>query len=488
MRSSGTTDGTVADSGTLLSSSSGGSPREAPPAALAALLGRLPALVLAPAAAVAAMMLLAPSTLRAQAQVDSSLARYIQGIRAVDDHAHPMLPVPPGAPPDTDFDALPLDGIPPFPIPWRLTTAAPIWSRAAAALYGPAAGRPGDAGRRALAAARDSMLAARGRQFPDWALDQAGIQVMIANRIAMGPGLDDARFRWVPFDDALLFPLDTRAEAARTPDLRSLYPKEDSLLQRYLGDLGLSALPRSLDRYILDVVVRTLKSQRQKGALAIKFEAAYLRSLDFAEPDPARAHRIYAKYVGGGTPTHQEYRMLQDYLFRVVAHEAGRLGLAVHIHVLETFGGYYDAAAARPEKLEPVFDDSTLRSTNFVMLHGGWPEWGETEAMISKPNVYADFSMMDQMLAPSELADVLEHWLMRFPDKVLFGTDAFQGGPDQGWEEGAWVASTTARRALGIALTRLMREGEIGRDRARELARMVLRDNAVRLYGLDLQE
>jgi len=453
-----------------------------------ALLAHIPALLLASSAAVVAAMLLVPSSARAQASVDSSLARYIQDIRAVDDHAHPMLPVPPGASPDTDFDALPLDGIPPFPIPWRLTTDAPIWSRAASALYGPAAGRPGDAGRQALEAARDSVLAARGQDFPDWALDRAGIQVMIANRIAMGPGLDDARFRWVPFDDALLLPLDTRAEAARTPDLRSLYPKEDSLLRRYLGDLGLSALPRSLDRYILDVVVRTLKVQREKGALAIKFEAAYLRSLDFAEPEPARAHRIYARYVGGGTPSHEEYRTLEDYLFRVIAHEAGRLGLAVHIHVLETFGGYYDAAGARPERLEPVFDDSTLRSTNFVMLHGGWPEWGETEAMISKPNVYADFSMMDQMLAPSELAEVLEHWLMRFPDKVLFGSDAFQGGPDQGWEEGAWVASTTARRALGIALTRLMREGEIGRDRARELARMVLRDNAIRLYGLDLKE
>lgn len=462
--------------------------RVAGPFALAAVLLLLAGATALRAQSAGAAEAASAATGRASTAVDSALARFIAGIRAVDNHAHPMRPIPAGAPPDTEYDALPLDGIPPFPLPWRLTLASPVWSRAAAALYGSAAADTDAAGRKALEAARDSTLRALGLGFPDWALDRAGIQVMFANRVAMGPGLDAARFRWVPFDDALLFPLDTRREAARTPDTRSLYPREAALLHRYLGDLGFRAPPRSLDEFIVRVIVPTLERQKKAGAVAIKFEAAYLRSLDFAEPQPAAAHRVYARYIRGGAPTHAEYKTLEDYLFRVIAHEAGRLGLPVHLHVLETFGGYYDAAGSRPEQLEPVFDDSTLRGTRFVMLHGGWPAWGETEAMISKPNVYADFSMMDQMLAPDELAGVLEHWLMRFPDKVLFGTDSFQGGPDQGWEEGAWVASHTARRALGLALTRLMREREIDRARAEELARMVLRDNAIRLYHLDLKE
>ena len=67
----------------------------------------------------------------------------------------------------------------------------------------------------------------------------------------------------------------------------------------------------------------------------------------------------------------------------------------------------------------------------------------------------------------------------------LFGSDAFEGGPDQGWEEGAYVAAATARRALGIALTGMLRDGEIDAARARTLARMVLRDNAMALYHLE---
>jgi predicted TIM-barrel fold metal-dependent hydrolase len=234
-------------------------------------------------------------------------------------------------------------------------------------------------------------------------------------------------------------------------------------------------------------VVPTLRRQREHGAVAIKFEAAYLRPLDFDDPDSAAARAVYARYVGGGTPTHDEYKTLADYLIRAIAREAGRLSLAVHLHVLEAFGGFYVARGATAGLLEPVFNDSTLRGTNFVIIHGGWPETGETEAMLGKPNVYADISMMDLILEPAELADVLRHWLTRWPDKVLFGTDAFDGGPAQPWEEVAVVAATTARRALGIALTAMLRDGDISSTRARQLARMVLRDNAVSLYRLEVR-
>jgi predicted TIM-barrel fold metal-dependent hydrolase len=95
--------------------------------------------------------------------------------------------------------------------------------------------------------------------------------------------------------------------------------------------------------------------------------------------------------------------------------------------------------------------------------------------------------MMVLVLEPSQLAGALRQWLAEWPEKVLYGSDAFDGGPDQGWEEVAWMGATTARRALAIALTGMMRDGEITRSRAEALARMVLRDNAARLYGLNLQ-
>ena len=82
---------------------------------------------------------------------------------------------------------------------------------------------------------------------------------------------------------------------------------------------------------------------------------------------------------------------------------------------------------------------------------------------------------------------MLRSWLEQYPDKVLYGSDAFTLGPDAGWELGAWLAETTARHALGIALTGMMRDGEITRARAEEIATKVLRGNAAELYKLSLR-
>ena len=422
----------------------------------------------------------------AQTPVDSSLAAYIDGIQAIDSHAHPMLPVPSGAPPDTDFDALPLDGVPPFPLQARLRPDNPEWRDAQRALYGVTSTDTGAAYRDALASAQRSIAQREGAHFPDWVLDRSGIDEMMANRIALGPGLSPPRFRWVAFDDALMLPLDTRAEASRTPDTRSLYPKETTLLRRYMRDLGLRALPTSLEDYVARVVAPTLERQRAGGAVSIKFEAAYLRPLDFDDPDPVLARRVYARYVSGGTPTHVEYKALEDYLFRVIVRQAGRDGMSVQIHCLETYGGFYDAAGSAPHLLGPALDDSTLRGTTIILIHGGWPLIDETQTLLAKPNVYTDISAMTLILEPAELARVLRQWLGEWPDKVLFGTDAFDDAPAYGWAESAWLGTRTARRALAMALTGMMRDGEIDRTRAEQLARMVMRDNAVAAYHLHL--
>jgi len=439
--------------------------------------------------AVIATLVLGIATPSADAQtpVDSALLAYINSIRAIDVHAHPMRPVPSGAPADTEFDALPLDGIPPFPVPHRLSLEDPVWRSAQDALFHPPRAANDSLYRAGLRAAVETTRREHAERLPEWTLDATGIEVMLANRIAMGPGLASPRFRWVPFADPLMYPLDTRAEAARTPDTRSLYPKEAALLKRYLRDLRITRLPPTLDAYARTVVRPTLERWRSGGAVGIKLEAAYLRPLDFDDPNPAAARSVYARYVAGGVPTPAEYKSLEDYLVRVIAREAGTLGLTIQIHTLETFGGYYRSAGAAPHLLEPLVNDSALRATKFVIVHGGWPLVGETQGLLSKPNGYADISMMDILLSPAQLAGVLRQWLAEWPDKVLFGSDAFDGGPEQGWEQVAWVGATTARRALAMALTGMLRDGEISRARAEELARMVMRQNAMAAYDLGMR-
>jgi predicted TIM-barrel fold metal-dependent hydrolase len=70
------------------------------------------------------------------------------------------------------------------------------------------------------------------------------------------------------------------------------------------------------------------------------------------------------------------------------------------------------------------------------------------------------------------------------PQKVLFGTDGYAYSDEMGWPEATWIASRNAREALAISLTGMLRDHEINRERANEIARMVLRGNAETLYHL----
>jgi predicted TIM-barrel fold metal-dependent hydrolase len=422
--------------------------------------------------------------LRAQTTADPELVRLIAQIKAIDNHAHPLKQVADGEKPDDEFDALPLDNIDPFPLPPRLSPTNPEFIGAWRDLYKYSYNDMSQAHMNELLATKQRIMRERGEGYPTWILDQLNIETMFANRVAMGRGLVAPRFRWVSFDDALIFPLSNEAAKRSNPDYRGFYPGEERLLKRYLADLKVSSLPATFADYLKLVVTPTLERQKRDGAVAVKFEAAYLRKLDFDDANEASARTVYEQFSKGGEPPAPAYKTLQDFLFRYVAREAGRLGMAVHIHCIDGAGSYYRPSGSDPLLLESVFNDPTLRKTNFVIVHGGAPFTKQSASMMSKPNVYADFSAQTFFLYPRALSENLRYWLEEWPDKILFGTDAFSFGPAVDWGEVAWLSNTTARQALGLALTGMMNDGEITRARAVELARMVLRENAIRLYGL----
>src|SRR6185369_192489 len=170
-----------------------------------------------------------------------------------------------------------------------------------------------------------------------------------------------------------------------------------------LADLGLNGLPATLDEYLTKVVTATLERQKAQGVIALKYEAAYLRLLDFEKPDRRIAFATYARFSRGGVPPAKDYKALQDFLFYHIAKEAGRLGLAIHIHIFEGAGSYYRPSGSNPLLLESTFNDPDLRKTNFVLVHGGLPFTQQVRSMFGKPNVYADFSGQTFFLYPHAL-------------------------------------------------------------------------------------
>src|SRR5580765_2899821 len=199
--------------------------------------------------------------------IDRDLLSEISKIKAIDNHAHPLKYVAPGEKADDEYDALPLEAIPPFPVPVRLMPTNPEFVRAWHDLFGYSHDDMSEAHVRDLLTTKQRVLSERGESFPNWILDQVNIETMLANRVAMGKGLTSPRFRWVSFADALLFPLSNEGAKRLSPDYKGLYPFEEKLLKRYLTDLNVTSLPVTLDSYLKTVVTPTLERQKQDGAV-----------------------------------------------------------------------------------------------------------------------------------------------------------------------------------------------------------------------------
>jgi hypothetical protein len=432
--------------------------------------------------ALCVLLLLSPYLVKAQTRADPALLAEINKIKAVDNHAHPLQAVGEG---ETDTEeAFSAPSQQPMDAPVRLRPDNREYIAAWRALYGYRHDDMSETHLRELAEAKLRVRRERGESYPAWVLDQLGIEVMLANRVAMGRGLTSPRFLWVPFADPLMYPLNNAGAGRANPDSRKEFEGAERILKRYLSGLRIKSLPPTLAGYLSGVVTPTLERQKRDGAVALKFAAAYLRTLDFADVPESRARNTYARYMRGGAPPAADYKALQDFLFRYIVREAGRLGLVVHIHVGAGASGYFSQSGASPFLLEPVLNDPGLRKTNIVLVHGGLPNARETRFLLYKPNVYADFSGQTFLLSTRELSEVLRSWLEFVPEKVLFATDAFIITPEVSWEDLGWLTTTSAREALALALTGMMQDGQLTRERAVELARMVLRENAVRLYGL----
>ena len=321
-----------------------------------------------------------------------------------------------------------------------------------------------------------------GIAYWDGILDKLNIETCLANRVALAPYLDPKRFHWVFFVDSFLFPFDNHDQTAKNGDLGVYIPLQEKVLQRYMKQENATGLPADLAGY--EAFVRqTLADNQNKGGVAMKFEAAYFRSLYFRDPPRDKAEAIYAKYHAGGVPSDEEYRTFQDYVFRVLIDQAGRLELPVHFHSAVGIGDYFSLRNGNPLNLENVLRDPRYAKVKFVLIHGGYPYTLDMIWLTAAKNVYTDSSLMGYYVYPSELKNILKQWISLFPERIMFGSDAFPFGDAVGAEETFWLAARSARTALAAALAELVSEGAFAEEKALELARMYLHDNAAHLYG-----
>jgi len=402
------------------------------------------------------------------------LLKQIDLIPIYDNHSHATFPD------DSDMDAM--ASPPEASTALRLRDDNPEFVAAAKALFGYPYDDFQPAHAKWLIDKKKAAEQQGGTAYFDGILDKLNVETCLANRVALAPYLNPKRFHWVFFVDSFLFPFDNHDQIAKNGDMAVYIPLQEKVLQRYKKQESISDLPADLAGYE-SFVRQTLADNQKKGGVAVKFEAAYFRSLYFSDPPRAKAEEIYAKYRGGDVPTEQDYRLFQDYIFRVLIEQAGKLGLPVHFHSAVGPGDYFSLRNGNPLNLENVLRDPHYSKVKFVLIHGGYPYTLEMIWLTAAKNVYTDSSLMGYYVYPSELKNILKQWISLFPEKMMFASDAFPFNEAVSAEETYWLAVRSARTAVAAALAELVAEGALSEAKALELAHLYLHDNAARLYG-----
>jgi len=407
-------------------------------------------------------------------QIYQRLLPRIDKIPAFDHHAHP------GFADDPDVDAM--AATPNASEALRQRDDNPELIDAARALFGyPYDDLSPEHAKWLLAKKAELKKQYPGAGYFNMILDKINTESSVANRAMMADYLDARRFPWVFFADSFMWPFNNERETARNSDQGVYIPLQEKMLHRWMQQEKVSNLPAQFDEY-LNFIVRTLEGNIKNGGIAMKFEVAYFRPTTFSDPTRDQAEDIYKRYVSGGVPSEKDYRTFQDYIFRFLVIQGGKLHLPVHIHTAVGIGDYFNLSESNIMNLESVLRDPRYHSTIFVMIHGGYPLEREAVWLAAMKNVYLDSSFGELAQYPSAFKDTLKMWLETFPDKITFGTDCFPYNQVLGAEESYWLGARSSRMALAAALAEMISENEITETRALDLAHAYLHDNAVKLY------
>ena len=416
---------------------------------------------------VLAGLLLAGSAL-AQAP-DPKLLADLGRIKAVDAHSRLLVNgvEPPAAAPSRREPAT---------LPLRLRGEGPEWTRAWKALYRiNLADADTDENIAVLQEAREKLRREKGAAFAGSMLDVAGVELaLVEGEPPPGPaGSGPVRFRFLPRADLFLRPF--------SPD------SADGLKPFFIAARTYT-LPKSLDEFLKRIVTPGMERWLGAGAVGIDVGISRYRPINFDDTNAETARAAYSRLVVAGElgASPGDLKAFQDYTFRYIAREAGRLNLVVHIHTGMSREAGRDVGNGNPLLLEPMLNDPNTQRTRFVLVHGGFPFDKEAAPILLRPNVWADTSVQDQVRAPTELAETLRWWFELAPEKILFGTDAWSdpSAAQIRWPELTLLGAETTRQALALALAKMVSEGLVTRARALEMAEAVLRDNALELHGL----
>jgi predicted TIM-barrel fold metal-dependent hydrolase len=268
------------------------------------------------------------------------------------------------------------------------------------------------------------------------------------------------------------------------------YPVEElnGLLPAGCRAWPLLRLERLLERLIAqsasfaaleEAFAAALADLRRQGYVALKSIRAYRCGLALDPPDRRAAAEVFPalRATARAGALRLTAKPLLDYFFWQACAAAAQQGLPLQLHT--GFGDAdLDLLQANPLLLRPALEAGAFRGVPVVLLHC-YPYLREAGYLASLySGVYLDLSLTVPLLGPACPRAVAEALELAPASKVLYGSDA------AGLAESLWLGAAAIRRALGTTLEGWVAEGTLTPTQAERVARQILSENAVRLYGL----
>jgi len=235
---------------------------------------------------------------------------------------------------------------------------------------------------------------------------------------------------------------------------------------------------KALDRAVLE-----------EGHIAYKSAVAYTFGVRIERVTRARAEKMYYELVDegelgtsitkiSGEPL-KKSRVLRHYLTWKGAEKAVEHDVPLQIHMGIGDSPYIDVRDANPFHLLELIKADELKGLKLVIVHSGYPFVREAAYFANNfPDVYLDLSELIPFVGSGIKQSLLNIFDTAPMSKIMYGSDGYNV------PELFWIGVILGRQALTSALGEMIKTGFMNETYAMEVGRMILADNARRLYQL----
>jgi predicted TIM-barrel fold metal-dependent hydrolase len=219
------------------------------------------------------------------------------------------------------------------------------------------------------------------------------------------------------------------------------------------------------------------KAIRGDGFVGIKSHLGELVGFGAAPVEADEAARVYPAAAAGDE---EAFKKLYMAVWLETLLQAQELKFPIHIHTGIT-GGLWNGPIANtnPFLLATILRKPKYLQTRIVLLHAGHP-WMQHAATMAHtfPHVWVDTGWTTPWTA-QRIVECFRDLIGMAPlSKLMIGS----GG--HGSPEVSWLAAKISKIALAEVLSDSVRLGLMAERDAEKVGRMVLHDNAARMYGL----